>query len=162
MTQASLISNVTHHRWGAADDNMTQHERKTGRPPSVSHFRPMFCLAYAWQPDALQGRKLEPRADKCIHLGTLPNKPGYCLDVLEGPRKGKLITTTQVVFRETVFPLRSEYQLPEDDTDGPSLDELVVMDDADDDDTVAAAPGVAAGVDTNSDCENTLEHACAG
>eukprot|EP00965_Chrysotila_dentata_P133247 4406294-Pleurochrysis_carterae.AAC.1 len=61
--QASLISNVTHHPWGAADDNKTPHERKTGRPPSVSHFRPVFCLAYAGRPDALQGRKLEPRAD---------------------------------------------------------------------------------------------------
>eukprot|EP00965_Chrysotila_dentata_P004271 138313-Pleurochrysis_carterae.AAC.1 len=35
MTQASLISNVTHHRWGGADDNKTPHERKTGRQPSV-------------------------------------------------------------------------------------------------------------------------------
>eukprot|EP00965_Chrysotila_dentata_P042275 1402273-Pleurochrysis_carterae.AAC.1 len=44
--------------------------------------------------DALQGRKLEPRADKCIHLSTSHNKPGYRLEVLEGPRNGKLITTT--------------------------------------------------------------------
>eukprot|EP00965_Chrysotila_dentata_P010156 330182-Pleurochrysis_carterae.AAC.1 len=44
MTQASLISNVTHHCWVAADNNKTPHERKAGRPPSVSHFRPMFCL----------------------------------------------------------------------------------------------------------------------
>eukprot|EP00965_Chrysotila_dentata_P256700 6212633-Pleurochrysis_carterae.AAC.3 len=42
MTQASPIPNVTHHRWGAPDENMTTHERKTGRHPSVSHFRPMF------------------------------------------------------------------------------------------------------------------------
>eukprot|EP00965_Chrysotila_dentata_P218448 6190582-Pleurochrysis_carterae.AAC.1 len=69
LTPASLISNVTHHRcWGAADDNMTPHERKAGRPPSVSHFRAMFCLAYARRPDALQGRKLEPPADKCIPI----------------------------------------------------------------------------------------------
>eukprot|EP00965_Chrysotila_dentata_P025671 852558-Pleurochrysis_carterae.AAC.1 len=92
---------------GAADDNMTPHERNTGRPPSVNHFRPMFCLTYACHPDALQGRKLEPRADKYIHLGISPKKPGYRLEVLEGPRKGKHTTTTQVVFRETVFPLRA-------------------------------------------------------
>eukprot|EP00965_Chrysotila_dentata_P133007 4398214-Pleurochrysis_carterae.AAC.1 len=30
MAQASLVSHVTHHRWGAADDNITPHERKTG------------------------------------------------------------------------------------------------------------------------------------
>eukprot|EP00965_Chrysotila_dentata_P245251 6206448-Pleurochrysis_carterae.AAC.1 len=59
-----------------------------------------------------------------------------------------------MVFRETVFPLCAEYQPQWDDTDGPSIDELVVMDD-DNDDNVAAAPGVAAGMDTNSDCENT-------
>eukprot|EP00965_Chrysotila_dentata_P035680 1187353-Pleurochrysis_carterae.AAC.1 len=64
MTQASLISKVTYHCWGAADDNITPHERKTGRPPSVSLFRPIFCLAYACRPDALQRRKLEPREKK--------------------------------------------------------------------------------------------------
>eukprot|EP00965_Chrysotila_dentata_P027320 907534-Pleurochrysis_carterae.AAC.1 len=51
--------------------------------------------------------------------------------------------------------MRAEYQPSEDDTDGPSIEELVVMDDADDDDNDAAAPGVAAGLDTNSDCEST-------
>eukprot|EP00965_Chrysotila_dentata_P016646 552266-Pleurochrysis_carterae.AAC.1 len=95
MTQASLIDSVTHHRWEAADENMIPHERKTSRPPSMSYFCPMFCLAYARRPDALQGCKLEPRADKCMHLGTSPNKPGYRFEVLEGPRKGKLNTTTQ-------------------------------------------------------------------
>eukprot|EP00965_Chrysotila_dentata_P055242 1833266-Pleurochrysis_carterae.AAC.1 len=50
------------------------------RCPTVSHFRPTFCLAYARRPDALQGRKLKPSADKCIHLGTSPNKPGYRLE----------------------------------------------------------------------------------
>eukprot|EP00965_Chrysotila_dentata_P136934 4529380-Pleurochrysis_carterae.AAC.1 len=66
--------------------------------------------------------------------------------MLKGPRKGKLTTTTQMVFRETVFPLHAEYQpSQEDDADGPIIDELVVMDDTDDDYNVAAAPGVAAG-----------------
>eukprot|EP00965_Chrysotila_dentata_P172754 5700793-Pleurochrysis_carterae.AAC.1 len=87
----------------------------------------MLCLASARRPDALQGRKLEPCADKCVHLGTSPNEPGYRLELLEGPRKGKLITMTQVVFRETVLPLRAEYQPPEDDSDGPSTDEYMVM-----------------------------------
>eukprot|EP00965_Chrysotila_dentata_P245252 6206448-Pleurochrysis_carterae.AAC.2 len=63
---------MTHDRGGAADDNITLHERKTRRPPSVSHFRPMFYLAYLRRPNALQGFKLEPRADDCIHLGTSP------------------------------------------------------------------------------------------
>eukprot|EP00965_Chrysotila_dentata_P225813 6195012-Pleurochrysis_carterae.AAC.1 len=53
----------------------------------------MFCPVSARRPDALKVRKLEPRADKSIHLGTLPHKPGYRLEVLERPRKGKLITT---------------------------------------------------------------------
>eukprot|EP00965_Chrysotila_dentata_P195987 6177313-Pleurochrysis_carterae.AAC.1 len=88
MTQARLISNVMRHRWGLREGNMTPHKRKTGRQPSVSHFRSMFCLAYARHHDALQGRKLEPRADKCIHLGTLPNKPNYRLEVPEGPQGG--------------------------------------------------------------------------
>eukprot|EP00965_Chrysotila_dentata_P026221 869643-Pleurochrysis_carterae.AAC.2 len=78
----------------------------------------MFCLAYVRrQHDALQGRKLEPRADRCMHLGTSPIKLSYRLEVLDGPHKGKLITTTQVVFCETVFPLRAEYQPQGDDTE---------------------------------------------
>eukprot|EP00965_Chrysotila_dentata_P031709 1057748-Pleurochrysis_carterae.AAC.4 len=72
-----------------------------------------------------------------------------------GPRKGKLIAITQVVFRETVFPLRAEYQLREDDTDGPSIDELMVIEDADDDDNVDAASGVAARMETDSDGDKT-------
>eukprot|EP00965_Chrysotila_dentata_P206456 6183544-Pleurochrysis_carterae.AAC.2 len=83
MTQASLIFNVTHQRWGAADENETPHERKTGKQHTlVSQFRLMFCLAYARCPAVLQGRKLEPHADNCVHLGTSPNKPGYRLEVL--------------------------------------------------------------------------------
>eukprot|EP00965_Chrysotila_dentata_P197230 6178072-Pleurochrysis_carterae.AAC.5 len=46
MIQASLVSNMTHHRWGAAEDIMTPPERKTGRPPSVAEPR---------QPNVLPG-----------------------------------------------------------------------------------------------------------
>eukprot|EP00965_Chrysotila_dentata_P124879 4128483-Pleurochrysis_carterae.AAC.10 len=95
---------------------MTSHERSTGQPPSVSHFRPMFCLAFARRPYSLQELKLKPRADKCIQL--------------------------LVVSRELVLQLRANYyQPPDDDTDRPSIDELVVMYNADGDDSVAAAPG---------------------
>eukprot|EP00965_Chrysotila_dentata_P208028 6184470-Pleurochrysis_carterae.AAC.1 len=140
---ASLISNVTP---GATDDNKTLYKRKTGRPPAVSHFRPMFCLADAsWSCAQISTSTSAPR----------PTSPATAFEVLEGPRKGKLNTTTQVAFRETVFPLSAEYRPPKDDTDGPSIDELMVMDDADDDNNVAAAPGVAAGMETDSFDNNT-------
>ena len=41
-----------------------------------------------------------------MHLGYSRSKPGYVLEVLEGPRKGKVVTSSQVKFRENVFPMR--------------------------------------------------------
>ena len=43
-----------------------------------------------------------------MHLGYSRQKPGYVLEVLEDPRKGKVITSSMVKFREDVFPLHSE------------------------------------------------------
>eukprot|EP00965_Chrysotila_dentata_P258712 6213320-Pleurochrysis_carterae.AAC.4 len=58
-----------------------------------------------------------------------------------------------MVFRKTVFPLRAEYQPTEDDFDGPSIDECVVVD-TDEDDDAAAAPVAAARMDSDSDSDN--------
>jgi hypothetical protein len=66
----------------------------------------MFCMAYVRRPPVFRESKLDRRADPCIHLGTNPRGPGYRFEVLSGPRKGKLITSSQAVFRENVFPLR--------------------------------------------------------
>ena len=67
----------------------------------------MFCLAYARVPPAKRLNKLKPQALRCMHLGTSRNKPGYLLEILDGERKGELITTDQVIFLENVFPLKN-------------------------------------------------------
>ena len=61
-----------------------------------------------------------------MHLGFARSKPGYKLEVLEGPRKGKIIYSSQVIFREMVFPLRDETgatATPSEDIIFPGFDE---------------------------------------
>ena len=72
----------------------------------ISHLRVPFCLAYAKTPDTYRDGKLAPQAEACLHLGYSRSKPGYVLEVLEGPRKGRIITSSQVKFRESIFPKR--------------------------------------------------------
>ena len=48
-----------------------------------------------------------------MHLGYSRTKPGYVLEVLEGPRKGRVITSSQVKFREDVFPMRDQVRIPQ-------------------------------------------------
>ena len=103
--QAALVHNYTTHR---GDDNITPYEAETGRRPDVSRLRVMLCLAYARLPRAKRDGKLQQQAVRCIHLGCSWDKPGYILQVIEPGHalEGKFIATTQVVFRENVFPLR--------------------------------------------------------
>ena len=59
-----------------------------------------------------------------MHLGFARDKPGYVLEVLEGPRKGKLIYSSQVVFRETKFPFNPDTSVT--DLPAPVTDEEAV------------------------------------
>ena len=86
----------------------------------ISHLRVPFCLAYARTPPTFRTGKLAPQAEACLHLGYSRSKPGYVLEVLEGPRAGKVITSSQVKFREDVFPRR--------DTIEPSTDVSILWD----------------------------------
>ena len=79
----------------------------------ISRLRTPFCLAYAKTPACFRDGKLPPQAEACMHLGYSRTKPGYVLEVLEGPRKGRVITTSQVKFREDVFPMRDQVRIPQ-------------------------------------------------
>ena len=100
-----------------------------------------------------------------MHLGWSRNKPGYVLEVLEGPRKGKIITTTMVKFREDAFPMHcktlvpssddstyvwDDIDLPADDDDPPD----VPTDDDSDPDAVQTDDGGAVGGDDDDDDDN--------
>ena len=104
--QAALVHRLTTHR---GDNNITPYEVETGREPDVSHIRVMLCLAYARLPLAKREGKLQQQAVRCLHLGSSWDKPGYILEVIEPGHAlhGKYITSTQVVFRENIFPLRA-------------------------------------------------------
>ena len=78
----------------------------------ISRLRTPFCLAYAKTPACFRDGKLAPQAEACMHLGYSRTKPGYALEVIEGPRKGRVITTSQVKFREDVFPMLEQVRVP--------------------------------------------------
>ena len=139
MLQAMVIHNRTPHAWGAEDDGKTPQERMTGVPASVASLRPMFCLAYVRIPPVHREGKIRMRADKCIHLGINPRGPGYRFEVISGPRKGKLIVSSQAVFREGTFPLALEGGEARVDDDFPSDEELDALDMPTDDDDIPPA-----------------------
>ena len=64
-----------------------------------------------------------------MHLGYSTTKPGYVFEILEGPRKGKVITSSQVKFRETVFPMRlsSDAPPPAKEEDAILWDDVVTL-----------------------------------
>ena len=83
-----------------------------GTTGHITHLRVPFCLAFARTPPSFRDGKLSPQAEKCVHLGYSRTKPGYVLEVIEGPRKGRIITASQVKFREDVFPLKGDEPTP--------------------------------------------------
>ena len=142
MSQAAHISKRTGHAWGG-DDDRTPFERRTGRAPVLSDIRPMFCLAFVRRPPALREGKLAAQADRCMHLGNARTKPGYAFEVLEGSRKGKLIYSSQAVFRETVFPLRETTPpAPIEDTELEMLSWSDEDEDEDEQETDTTMPGI--------------------
>ena len=123
----------------------------------IKHLRVPFCLAYAKVPKPYSAGKLTAQAEKCMHLGYSRSKPGYILEVLEGPRKGKIITTTMVKFLENVFPMHCDYvdptpssggtfvwediDQPEDDEPPFAEPEVIEVYDDDDDDVMPGLGG---------------------
>ena len=99
IAQAAKIHNKIKDSRG---DGLAPYTRRTDRDSSLQGYYPMFCLAYVRTPPALRTSKLHAQAEKCMHLGMARRKPGYMLEVLEGPRKGKIVFSSQVVFRPTV------------------------------------------------------------
>ena len=56
-------------------------------------------------------------------------KPGYMLEVLEGPRKGKIVFSSQVVFRPTVFPMNKDKEpVTQSDNSEPADDDWIACD----------------------------------
>ena len=75
------------------------HKIFTGRAPMVTGFRVFGCMMYAQVFNPIS--KMADRAVRCIHLGRLPNQPGYLgLD----PETGKLVQSVNCRFVETECP----------------------------------------------------------
>ena len=125
---------------------------QNGGDGRITHLRTPFCLAFARIPPSFRNGKLVPQAYKCMHLGYSTTKPGYCLEILEGARKGKVITSAQVKFRETVFPLRLSSDAPQPEKE----EDAILWDDVDDDDDDDIMPALVDGseVDSEEDYQN--------
>lgn len=92
------------HQQAADIENAINNSESGGR---IAHFRVPFCLAYVKTPNRYRDGKLAPQAEVCMHLGYSRSKHGYVLEVIAGPRKGRIITSTQVKFREDIFPMHA-------------------------------------------------------
>ena len=65
----------------AAIHGMTPEEKFTGKKPDLSHLKVFGCLAYVHIPDELRS-KLDPKAKKCVFLGTHLSKKGIVVITL--------------------------------------------------------------------------------
>ena len=94
------------HQQAADVENAINDRESKGR---IAHLRVPFCLAFIKTPDRYRDGKLAPQAETCMHLGYSRSKHGYVLEVLTGPRKGRIVTSTQVKFRENIFPMHATH-----------------------------------------------------
>lgn len=82
-------------------NNMTPFEAFKGKKPSVAHFKPFGCNAYAHIPKENR-RKLDEKSRKCIMLGYSDTCKGYRLyDII----KKKVFVERNVLFNENVEPV---------------------------------------------------------
>jgi hypothetical protein len=147
------------HQQAADVENAITDPNQQGR---IAHLRAPFCLAYAKTPGRYRDGKLAPQAEACVHLGWSRTKPGYVLEVIEGPRAGRVITASQVKFRESVFPWRTRsttkhdiIRLWDDVSCNDSTDSAASNSDSDDDDDVMP-PLVSPDSDSDSDDDDDV------
>jgi hypothetical protein len=116
----------------------------------ITHLRVPFCLCYVRTPQPYRNGKLSPQSEAGIHLGWSRNKPGYAVEILEGPRKGKVVTASQVIFWENWFPKKNGLPSKPPTGAGEAFDAMAAFDDdADDDD-----PFQPVSVDADGNVEN--------
>ena len=85
----------------------TPHELRTGNKPRIASLKPMFCTAMVRIPNAHRAHDIEPQALVCMHLGLSRYKPGHLFRVMEGPRTGDIITSSQAAWRELDYQGRA-------------------------------------------------------
>lgn len=86
------------------NDYVSPHERLLGRAPDLSYLRTFGCLAYRNIPSTSR-TKLDPSAEQLTFVGYDGSTKGY---KLWNPKTRKFIVSSDVVFEETVFPLRTQ------------------------------------------------------
>lgn len=73
------------------------------KPPSLTHLRVIRCLCYA--KIVHESDKLKPRSRRAVHMGYFMTQKGYVLYDIDAKN---LFVNRDVVFREDIFPFKSE------------------------------------------------------
>ena len=98
------IYNCTPHR---ALDHDSPYYRLKGAHPDLSFFRPFGSAMIVHQgKDLVEHRKLAPRGEKCLYLGT-GNAYGRRCFIGYSPRLHRVYCTLHATFDETLFPMRT-------------------------------------------------------
>ena len=107
---------------------VTPHEKYYGNKPDLSHVRIFCSIAYLYIPDEKR-QKLDPKSEKCIHVGYSPEqKRSKCFN----PSTQKVRVSRDVVFDESASWYACEPTPP-----GTSMNDL---DNIRDDDQLRSIP----------------------
>jgi hypothetical protein len=102
---AHVWNRVSNTRTGPDSSPLQQ---KYGGRATVAGLRVPLCAAFVNKPKPYREHKLDTQRFKCIHLCNARYQPGYMFEIIEGPRKGTIITSTMAEFHENDFPLKSD------------------------------------------------------
>lgn len=96
MRQSAWLHNTLPSK--VLDGKISPYQAVTGRTPSLSMVRVMFCKVFYLLPDTDRPNKIAPRAVEAIHLGTDPSRNGWLVYI---PCLDRYTSATHVNFSET-------------------------------------------------------------
>lgn len=148
---AHVWNRVSNTRTGPDSSPLQQ---KYGSRASVAGLRVPLCTAFVNKPKPYREHKLDTQRFKCVHLCNARYQPGYMFEILEGPRKGTIITSTMAEFHENDFPLKTDMEPDDASTDFiPLLTELLQQRDGAVDDGDESFDNIAPGLFDLSDSD---------
>ena len=143
---------------GNGAEGPSSYELLTGEKPRVMNILPFGCRAYAVKPRSQYSKTtIDPRAWVGVNLGRSARSPGaYEIYV---PGTGRIVTTSDVYFQESLFPCRPRGQQMDDSA--PDMPSHVAPDSAQPPGVPPATPIPAPATEPDSDAlseADTLEN----
>ena len=133
---------------GHGTEGPSSYELLTGEKPRVMNILPFGCRAYAVKPRSQYSKTtIDPRAWVGVNLGRSARSPGaYEIYV---PGTGRIVTTSDVYFQESLFPCRPRGQQTDDSA--PNMPSHAAPDSAQPPGVPPAAPVPAPATEPDSD-----------